>query len=285
MKKAFLLTFLLGSFWTLPAQKQLFIEPALLEVHYSHSMQEDTVRKGKTKQDSMILRIGKNHSQFFSYFVFLEDSMMNNPKAKKKAEDLKIKAFETGDFSKFPGRHTTSDYIYKNYPHNKITVTTQRLIAGFFYKDEYLPQEWTIWDSTKLILNYSCQFAVCNFRGRQWCAWFTTDIPVSEGPWKLNGLPGLILEAYDKNKDYYYLATGIKEKSIVAVTFYDFSGKGFIATDRLTFLNAKYNYLRGVSTEEIDLIKDVYWGGKKINYSMQRTPRRLLYDFQELDYK
>lgn len=266
------------------AQNQRCLEFAIMEVHYSHSMQEDTIRKSKIKKDSMILRIGNNMSQFFSYYVFWGDSMMNDPSARKKAEDLKIKAFETGDFSEFPGRHTTEDYLYKNYPKGKITITATDLVAGFIYEEDYQPQEWVITDSIKKILNLSCRLATCSFRGRKWHAWFSEDIPVSEGPWKLNGLPGLILEAYDKNKDYYYLATEIKEKGILPITFYNFHKKEFIPTDRVTFLSAKYAYSSGKSATEIDLIKDVQWGGKKINY-LGRTSKRLLYDFQELDYK
>ena len=46
--------------------------------------------------------------------------------------------------------------------------------------------------------SFDCQKAECDFRGRRWEAWFTTEIPVGEGPWKLRGLPG----TYRKFKRY-----------------------------------------------------------------------------------
>lgn len=74
--------------------------------------------------------------------------------------------------------------------------------------------EWLITDENKIINNFSCNKAIANFRGRQWVAWFTTEIPLSFGPWKLHGLPGLIIEAYDATNRYTWRAVKIKfEKS------------------------------------------------------------------------
>jgi GLPGLI family protein len=75
-----------------------------------------------------------------------------------------------------------------------------------FVKEKTKNIEWELFDETKKINNFLCQKASCNFRGRSYIAWFTNDIPVSLGPWKLNGLPGLILEAYDsKNQVFFYV--------------------------------------------------------------------------------
>ena len=260
------------------------IEPALLEVHYVHTMQQDTLRKNKIETDSMVLRIGNNVSQFFSYHTFFYDSLWNDTEGRKKAEELTLNAFRTRQYAQKPGARTTYDYIYTNYPHHKITTTSNRMIAGFSFEEDLQQQQWTKIDSSKQILGYKCKLAICNFRGREWFAWYTESIPFSNGPWKLNGLPGLILQAYNINNEYSYIATTLKEKDIKPVTFYNFHKKEFIPTNRKTFLMAQYKYLSGISSDNNDLIKDVYWGGKKINY-IQRAPRKLLYDFKELDYK
>lgn len=61
-----------------------------------------------------------------------------------------------------------------------------------------LPEiEWQLIDETKKIDSLSCQKAIGKFRGRTYTAWYAKEIPVAAGPWKLHGLPGLIVEAED----------------------------------------------------------------------------------------
>lgn len=63
------------------------------------------------------------------------------------------------------------------------------------YKDTPPPIDWKISNETKTILGFPCKKATATFRGRKYTAWYTEDIAVSQGPWKLRGLPGLILAA------------------------------------------------------------------------------------------
>lgn len=65
-----------------------------------------------------------------------------------------------------------------------------------FTKDNF-KLNWNLSTETKQIGGYECQKAITKFRGRTYIAWFTNSIPLIFGPWKLNGLSGLILEAYD----------------------------------------------------------------------------------------
>jgi GLPGLI family protein len=74
----------------------------------------------------------------------------------------------------------------------------RRAIKKFFAVDESIPSmNWELLEETKRIGNYECKKARVDFRGRSYTAFYTTQIPVSLGPWKFNGLPGLILEVVD----------------------------------------------------------------------------------------
>lgn len=83
-------------------------------------------------------------------------------------------------------------------------------IDKLLYLKEKAPKiDWTIVDSTKMIGNYRVRKATAHFRGRKYTAWFTPEIPVPFGPWKLHGLPGLILQAYDQSGRVYFSAIDI----------------------------------------------------------------------------
>ncbi len=73
------------------------------------------------------------------------------------------------------------------------------LLNKVYYVKESIPHlDWKILHRSKVIQGLSCREASCNFRGRTYYVWFTQDIPIQNGPWKLGGLPGLIIEAHDE---------------------------------------------------------------------------------------
>ena len=99
--------------------------------------------------------------------------------------------------------------------------------------------DWKIQPDTIRILNYSCQKAICQFRGRNYEAWFTPEINVSEGPWKFTGLPGLILKVAE-SKGYFIFNCKSVEKVNLDLELTD--GKGQKVT-REEFLKANKLFL------------------------------------------
>ena len=70
--------------------------------------------------------------------------------------------------------------------------------------------DWTISDDTATFLDYSCQRATLSFRGRNYEAWFTPQIPINDGPWKFSGLPGLILKVRDTEGLFDFECVGLQ---------------------------------------------------------------------------
>jgi len=64
-------------------------------------------------------------------------------------------------------------------------------------EENLYPFDWNITGETKQIADYICTKATTRFRGRDYEVWFTEEIATQAGPWKMHGLPGLILELYD----------------------------------------------------------------------------------------
>jgi GLPGLI family protein len=89
----------------------------------------------------------------------------------------------------------------------------------YWYK-ETLNFKWNLLSDVKTINGYSCKKAKVNYGGRVWTAWYTTSIPLSTGPYKFKGLPGLIIKIYDEDSVFDYELTTIIEKPVIAVGKY-----------------------------------------------------------------
>ena len=57
--------------------------------------------------------------------------------------------------------------------------------------------DWALDDDTLTVCGLLCHGAKGKLYGKQWRVWYCEDIPASAGPWKLRGLPGLIVKAED----------------------------------------------------------------------------------------
>lgn len=57
--------------------------------------------------------------------------------------------------------------------------------------------DYKLGSKTKQILGYNCRQAFVKWRGRYFELYYAPDIPISDGPFKFMGLPGLILSVQD----------------------------------------------------------------------------------------
>ena len=101
--------------------------------------------------------------------------------------------------------------MIKNHPSKgKLSYYTNLGGKTHEYVEDIADKGWKIEEGDTVILGYHCNKATCTFRGRTWTAWFTPEIPISEGPWKLDGLPGMILFAEETKHQFRFECIGIK---------------------------------------------------------------------------
>jgi len=93
----------------------------------------------------------------------------------------------------------------------------------FLVEDNFIDFQWNITKENKMLAGFNCIKATTTFRGREWTVWFTPEIPVPFGPWKLRGLPGLIMEAVDSSNTFIYQAVNIKPLEDDAIFKKDFA--------------------------------------------------------------
>jgi len=217
------------------AQETHVIEPSVVEVGYQV--------KYEKMVDYYALRIGKNVCQYFSYEKYRSDSLGSNPETSMIfLNELLEAANKKNDKSKQEkGSPGHGDYIYRWLNKDSCVTYTSRNGSGYRIAETAPKQEWTIYeDSTKNVLGFNCHMAKTHFRGRDWTVWFSEDIPMLLGPWKLGGLPGLILEV--KNTGFIEIkAVSVDTKNPKPVTFYNFWNKKFEDIDRKTYIRKACN--------------------------------------------
>ena len=268
---------LLASLAVQAAAREPMIDRAHMKCLYRYVYTFDTL-KNELRDDLLILQIGKEVSKCYSYYTFQCDSLQRTPDGAKVWSELFRRAIEKdGIYGDFP-HVRMSTYVYKNYPTGQMTITDRISSQGYRYADSLHTQMWTIVDSTREVLGYTCQQATADFRGRRWTAWFATDIPVSDGPWKLGGLPGLILEAYDEGQQHIFTAVGLERVKDEPIIFnqQDDRNRRFEPTNRLDFLRMERRFLMD-SNSFIQMETGIDLLGDEPNRVMQ-------YDLLERDY-
>ncbi|WP_081819246.1 GLPGLI family protein [Prevotella sp. HUN102] len=242
--KQILMLLLLCACCNVSAQKKL--DNANLECQYQYIYVKDSLKKIMGEDDRLILLVGPKLSKCASYHSIQVDSLQENPKRREIFDAEFKELLRTGVQ---PRHKRMKAYVYKNLPEGKMTVTDGLTMQDYIYTDSLNNIDWTISDSTKTILNYTVQMATCNYRGHYWTAWFAPDVPVSDGPWKLHGLPGIIMEAYDTKAYHHFTLVGIRKvKDMPIVMSKAYVGtKKFEKTNRKSFLKMQRQYLENMT--------------------------------------
>ena len=278
MKKILLLTCLCFTSIVTSAQKA--------DIEVSYIAHTPNFRDGKTDlTNQYILLANGSTSKFFSPMTEYIDSLNSTPEGKAKYQEMTKNAYLGGKLDQLP-RKDGSYYILKSLDENIIRYYDNAGLDKFFYEETPEEWHWEIGDATKNILGYECVEATTNFHGRKWTVWFTPEIPVHNGPWKFDGLPGLILEAIADGNQYHFVATGVQQtnKNIGIVYLADEYEK----SSRKDFLKAKRTFI----DNPLGKINAAFGGDntKVINEDGSETNGQIyvqasVVDFIETDYR
>lgn len=144
----------------------------------------------KIKYKSFLL----DEREEYGCFLYEETTLVTNNKKSfyyEKARDTIIQTLTMGDmnnnnskykYTYFKDLDKKLIYFDRDYGLKKIIIDSTELI------------KWKISSNQKKVMGYNCQEAIGEFRGRNYRAYFLKDIPISNGPFKFDGLPGIILK-------------------------------------------------------------------------------------------
>ncbi len=174
---------------------------------------------GKTKQpkqENFLLCINNHKSIFVSNNKIISDSIFakyHNKITSANANEVKMDANAPEMVLVRKHAPKINFIIEKDFTKNKLRYQNNGFMSILQYTQKLPVLAWKLKDSTKTILGYKAQKATLHYKGRDYTAWYTSEIAIPEGPYKFWGLPGLILEIYDSKNEYSFKIMGIEKSN------------------------------------------------------------------------
>lgn len=125
-------------------------------------------------------------------------------------------------------------FVIKDFSTKKTTYNQPVINTIVFISDELPMQVWTLKNETKKIKSFTCKKATTSFRGRTYTAWYTEELSVIGGPWKFDGLPGLILAVSSDDNVLNIEATKIEKKTNIKLTQFNLKKEKLITWKEYT---------------------------------------------------
>jgi len=193
---------LLVAFIGAQAQKP---DTAWLMVHYKFIHVRDTANREHPYTENTVLFIGKSASAYRSYDGLVADQQF------KKAWAEAVAASPDGQ-PRINRMGRGSGTQYYQYPAEQKLLTKDFVMVNEYLIEGLLPAiNWKIGGDTATFGGLHCQKAAGHFKGRDYIVWFCPDLPVHSGPWKLNGLPGVIVDARDTKNEVVFAFDGVEK--------------------------------------------------------------------------
>ena len=179
------------------AQNQRFI--------YEYKFIQDSTNRQDVKSELLVLDLNNSGSKFYSYEKYRADSVMY-------AELQKQVAAQSNDILLNNTYKGSIRYLVeKSYPDFK--TFKYNSVGGDDYKiSDDRKINWKILPETETVGTFRTQKAETEMYGRKWTAWFASEIPVQDGPYKFYGLPGLIVKIQDKTESHIFELKGVRKE-------------------------------------------------------------------------
>ena len=160
------------------------IDTSSLVAVYDYECQtQDADGKAVTDRMKVCLQVGQHCTRSYPYRKFRSDT----------------EGYDCMTPDEFPQFRAESycfvPEVWTNYPDGQVTVRDAIIPNIYETREERKPINWELIDDTLTVGGYLCKTATCQLHGRKWTVRYSEDIPTSAGPWKLCGLPGLVLKA------------------------------------------------------------------------------------------
>lgn len=214
--------------------QQSFTDEIKYLATYQFTYQPDSTDVQSVRTEEMLLYLGGESSKFSSAGKAMMDNILTNRNKSNRS---------AAEFSRLQMQIPPTSlhyYIFKLYSSKEMSFIESVARDKFRYEQNLNQFDWEIEEGIKKIYGYQVQKATTKFAGRDYIAWFTPEIPISDGPYKFNGLPGLILKVRDTEDHYVFELTQFER--VEEPEDIEFDSKTFLTTTKEKFLQVKKEY-------------------------------------------
>ncbi len=204
------------------------IDTANLVVAYDYECRtQDADGKAVTDRMKLCLLVGRHCTRSFPYRKFRKEREWAEGKKQFAADFLQMNKreyMEGYDFiDELPLLRAESfcfmPQVWTDYPEGQVTVRDAIPPSIYETQEQRKTIKWTLSDDTLTVGGYLCKTAMCQLHGRKWTVRYAEEIPTTAGPWKLCGLPGLIVEAVSDDGTHRFSLTELQHAT--APIFYE----------------------------------------------------------------
>lgn len=205
-------------------------------VTYKITYIKDSLEQNTKNEEYSYLYLDNNNSFFLTVNKFKSDSALSQAKKSN---------FNSTTLLSRPKFNSNFNFLIKKNLKKDSIIYKEKIagIGNFVYREENtFKGKWNLSSKESLnIIDNITHKAYISYGGRNWTAWYANNISISDGPYKFNGLPGLILKIYDDKKQYVFEAVGIEKINVPEDLDNNYLSQ-IIITDRLKFNTIKKNY-------------------------------------------
>ncbi|WP_294243232.1 GLPGLI family protein [uncultured Chryseobacterium sp.] len=188
----------------------IFAQAQINRFFYDYQYIPDSGNREDVKKEMMYLDISSKGSRYYSRDAFIADSVQM-AKVAAMMKGVSLQSAGGGRAKAFVmGGNNNMNKVVKEYPSFTTYLLTSIGADRYKVKEDRKP-DWKILPDKQKIGEYNAQKATATFGGRDWIAWFTTDIPFQDGPYKFYGLPGLIVKIEDTTGSHKMTLAGNKK--------------------------------------------------------------------------
>lgn len=238
----------------------------VIQYDYSKRVKKDSTR---IVSQNTFLNIEENYSTFFSEAPYLADSIIASDK--KLGNKINFKTLPAD---------LLGCYIQKKLSSKEVIYYSDEFDEHEYKYNEEPKFTWKITKESKEILGHKVYLASTTYGGRNYIAYFTTEIPVQDGPYKFFGLPGLILEIFDEKKDHHFLAIGISKEKKISIDD-RISKRKYIETSKSKFNEMRKSHIEAPMKRVFELMNSTQIYEKKDANGNIVDMRKLLNETQK----